>query len=82
MSWWKSVLGGALGYMLGGPLGAMLGVAFASNFSKRKSSFDGFGKDYRAGDQQRVQAAFLVVYFQLWAILPKSMARYQGLKFS
>ncbi|HIE78042.1 MAG TPA: co-chaperone DjlA, partial [Candidatus Thioglobus sp.] len=29
MSWWTTVLGGALGYMLGGPLGAMLGVAFA-----------------------------------------------------
>ena len=39
MSWWTSVLGGALGYMIGGPLGAMLGVAFAGNFSKGKSQF-------------------------------------------
>jgi len=42
MSWKTKVLGGALGYMIGGPLGAMLGVAFASNFSKRKSNFGGF----------------------------------------
>ncbi len=71
MSWWKTVLGGALGYMLGGPLGAMLGVAFASNFSKRKSSFDGFGKDYRAGDQQRVQAAFFSSLFSVMGYIAK-----------
>ena len=58
MSWWTSVLGGALGYMIGGPLGAMLGVAFAGNLSKGKSNFRGSASDYRPGDQQRVQAAF------------------------
>ncbi|SVD57077.1 uncharacterized protein METZ01_LOCUS409931, partial [marine metagenome] len=51
--------------MLGGPLGAMLGVAFASNFSKRKSNFGGFAKDYRPGDQQRVQAAFFSSLFSV-----------------
>jgi DnaJ like chaperone protein len=71
MSWWKSVLGGALGYMLGGPLGAMLGVAFASNFSKRKSNFSGFGKDYRPGDQQRVQAAFFSSLFSVMGYIAK-----------
>ena len=31
MSWWSTVIGGAVGFMIGGPLGAMLGVAFAGN---------------------------------------------------
>ena len=49
MSWWTTVLGGALGFMIGGPLGAMLGVAFAGNLSKGKSNFGGFAKDYSPG---------------------------------
>jgi len=82
MSWWTTVLGGALGYMIGGPLGAMLGVAFASNFSKRKSNFGGFLKIIVRAISSAFKQHFLVVYFQLWAILPKLMARYQSLKFS
>ena len=65
MGWKATVLGGALGYMIGGPLGAMLGVAFAGNFSKRKSNFGGFTKDYRPGDQHRVQAAFFSSLFSV-----------------
>jgi len=83
MSWWTTVLGGALGFMLGGPLGAMLGVAFAGNFSKGKSNFGGFAKDFHPGilvDSLKIfirainsafKQHFLVVYFQLWVILPK-----------
>ncbi len=72
MSWWTTVLGGALGYMLGGPLGAMLGVAFAGNFSKGKSNFGGFSKDYRSGDQQRVQAAFFSSVFSVMGYIAKA----------
>ena len=82
MSWWSKVLGGAVGFMLGGPLGAMLGVALAGNFSKGKSNFGGFSRDYRPGNQQRVQAAFFSSLFSVMAILLKSMARYQSLKYS
>ncbi len=71
MSWWTKVLGGALGFMLGGPLGAMLGVALAGNFSKRKSSFSGFGNDFRPGDQQRVQAAFFSSLFSVMGYIAK-----------
>jgi len=71
MSWWTSVLGGALGYMIGGPLGAMLGVAFAGNFSKGKSHFRGSAKDYRPGDQQRVQAAFFSSVFSVMGYIAK-----------
>jgi len=71
MSWWTSVLGGALGYMIGGPLGAMLGVAFAGNFSKGKSNFRGSAKDYRPGDQQRVQAAFFSSVFSVMGYIAK-----------
>jgi len=71
MSWWTSVLGGALGYMIGGPLGAMLGVAFAGNFSKGKSNFRGSASDYRHGDQQRVQAAFFSSVFSVMGYIAK-----------
>ncbi|MGE4594728.1 MAG: co-chaperone DjlA [Gammaproteobacteria bacterium] len=71
MSWWTTVIGGAVGFMLGGPLGAMLGVAFAGNFSKRKSSFGGFAKNYNLGDQQRVQAAFFSSLFSVMGYLAK-----------
>jgi len=75
MSWWKTVLGGAFGFMLGGPLGAMLGAAFAGNFSKGKSSFGGFAKDYHIGDQQRVQAAFFSSLFSVMGYIAKADGR-------
>jgi len=71
MSWWTSVLGGALGYMIGGPLGAMLGVAFAGNFSKGKSNFRGSASDYMHGDKQRVQAAFFSSVFSVMGYIAK-----------
>ena len=71
MSWWTSVLGGALGYMIGGPLGAMLGVAFAGNFSKGKSNFRGSPKDYQPGNKQRVQAAFFSSVFSVMGYIAK-----------
>jgi len=71
MSWKTKIFGGALGYMIGGPLGAMLGVAFASNFSKRKSIFGGFAKDYRPGDQQRDLAAFFSSVFSVMGYIAK-----------
>ena len=71
MSWWTSVLGGALGYMIGGPLGAMLGVAFAGNLSKGKSNFRGSASDYRPGDKQRVQAAFFSSVFSVMGYIAK-----------
>ena len=74
MSWWSTVIGGAVGFMIGGPLGAMLGVAFAGNFSKRKSS-SGFSNNFGPGNQQRVQAAFLVGYFLSWDTSQKLMER-------
>ena len=59
MSWWSTVIGGAVGFMIGGPLGAMLGVAFAGNFSKRRAN-SGFNSNFGPGNQQRVQAAFFL----------------------
>jgi len=71
MSWWTSVLGGALGYMIGGPLGAMLGVAFAGNLAKGKSNFRGSASDYMPGDKQRVQAAFFSSVFSVMGYIAK-----------
>ena len=52
MSWWSTVIGGAVGFMIGGPLGAMLGVAFAGNFSKRRAN-SGFNGNFGPGNQQQ-----------------------------
>jgi len=71
MSWWTTIIGGTVGFMLGGPLGAMLGVAFAGNFSKRKSNFGGFAKGFHPGDQQRVQAAFFSSVFSVMGYIAK-----------
>ena len=70
MSWWSSVIGGAVGFMIGGPLGAMLGVAFASNFSKRRAS-SGFNNNFGPGNQQRVQAAFFSGVFSVMGYISK-----------
>ena len=71
MSWWSTVIGGAVGFMIGGPLGAMLGVAFAGNFSKRKSH-SGFNKNFGPGNQQRVQAAFFSGVFSVMGYISKA----------
>ena len=71
MSWWTTVIGGAVGFMIGGPLGAMLGVAFAGNFSKGKSSFGRPSKVFHPGDQQRVQAAFFSGVFSVMGYIAK-----------
>ena len=70
MSWWSTVVGGAVGCMIGGPLGAMLGVAFASNFSKRRSQ-SGFNNNFGPGNQQRVQAAFFSGVFSVMGYISK-----------
>ena len=71
MSWWSTVIGGAVGFMIGGPLGAMLGVAFAGNLSKRKSQ-SGFNSNFGPGNQQRVQAAFFSGVFSVMGYISKA----------
>ncbi len=48
----------------------MLGVAFASNFSKRRSS-SGFNNHFGPGNQQRVQAAFFSGVFSVMGYISK-----------
>ena len=71
MSWWSTVIGGAVGFMIGGPLGAMLGVAFAGNFSKRRAN-SGFNSNFGPGNQQRVQAAFFSGVFSVMGYISKA----------
>ena len=71
MSWWSTVIGGAVGFMIGGPLGAMLGVAFAGNFSKRRAQ-SGFNNNFGPGNQQRVQAAFFSGVFSVMGYISKA----------
>ncbi|HSD61489.1 MAG TPA: hypothetical protein VLC55_11615, partial [Burkholderiales bacterium] len=62
MTWWGTLLGGALGYMFGGPLGALLGAILGRNFDRGLSSADR-PSTFDHGRQERVQAAFFTATF-------------------
>lgn len=71
MSWWGTIVGGALGYMLGGPLGAMLGASLGRNFD-RGIDLSGQPGLFEPGEQQRVQAAFFSATFSIMGHIAKS----------
>ena len=77
MSWWSTVIGGAVGFMIGGPLGAMLGVAFAGNLSKRKSQ-SGLIVILVQEISSEFRQPFLVVSFQSWVTSLRWMERSQN----
>lgn len=70
MSWWGTVVGGALGYMLGGPLGALLGASLGRNFDR---GIDLSGQaGFEPGEQQRVQASFFAATFSVMGHIAKA----------
>ncbi|MGD8312972.1 MAG: co-chaperone DjlA [Gammaproteobacteria bacterium] len=74
MSWWGTLLGGALGYMFGGPLGALLGAALGRNFDrglKTSARHEGPG----IGGQERVQLAFFTATFSVMGHIAKADGR-------
>ncbi|NOX09019.1 MAG: co-chaperone DjlA [Gammaproteobacteria bacterium] len=71
MSWWGTIIGGALGFMLGGPLGALLGASMASNFSVNTNTGQQQG-NFSAGDTERVQAAFFSATFAVMGHIAKA----------
>ena len=72
MNWWGKLIGGAFGFMLGGPLGAMLGAALGHNFDKGLGGFSDTAGDFRAGHQQRSQAAFFTATFSVMGHICKA----------
>ena len=71
MAWWGTLLGGTLGFMFGGPLGALLGAALGRNFDYglKVTTKEGV---YRAGQQERVQAAFFTTTFSVMGHIAKA----------
>ncbi|MGI9311854.1 MAG: co-chaperone DjlA [bacterium] len=72
MAWWGKLVGGAFGFMLGGPLGALLGVSFGHRFDARDAPESA---GLRAGDQERVQAAFFTATFAVMGHIAKADGR-------
>jgi len=72
MSWWGTLLGGALGFMFGGPLGALLGAALGRNFDRGLNISAGQGG---VGGQERVQVAFFTATFSVMGHIAKADGR-------
>jgi DnaJ like chaperone protein len=67
MSLFKSVVGGALGFMVGGPMGAILGAGLAYQFSKH----DALGIESRMNEPSQTQTAFLIATFSVMGHVAK-----------
>jgi len=66
MSWWGTLVGGAVGFVLGGPLGGLLGAALGHGFTRH-----GAGGADLAG-VERAQAAFFTATFSVMGHIAKS----------
>jgi DnaJ like chaperone protein len=64
MSWWSTVLGGAVGFVLGGPLGALLGAALGHGL--------GQSRDTTLAGVERAQTAFFTAVFSVMGHMAKS----------
>jgi DnaJ like chaperone protein len=74
MSWWGTLLGGAMGYMFGGPLGALLGAALGRNFDRGLKITATHGGAAGA-EQERVQVAFFTATFSVMGHIAKADGR-------
>jgi DnaJ like chaperone protein len=64
VSWWRTLLGGAVGFVLGGPLGALLGAALGHGLGQsRDTAFAGV---------ERTQTAFFTAVFSVMGHMAKS----------
>jgi len=64
MSWWGTLLGGAVGFVLGGPLGALLGAALGQGFTRSGGGgFEGV---------ERAQTAFFTAAFSVMGHIAKA----------
>ena len=70
MSWWATLVGGAVGFVLGGPLGGLLGAALGHGFT-RQGAADGTSW---AG-VERAQTAFFTAAFSVMGHVSKSDGR-------
>jgi len=72
MSWWGTVIGSTLGFVLVGPLGALLGGALGHSFDKGLKGLDSAGLGLGGADQERIQAAFFTATFSIMGRVAKS----------
>ena len=74
MSWWKLLLGGALGYLIGGPIGALLGAVISQSFGQpnvESITVEDAGESAR----ERVQIAFFGAVFGVMGHVAKADGR-------
>ena len=74
MSWWKLLLGGALGYLIGGPIGALLGAVISQSFGQpnvESITIEDAGEPAR----ERVQIAFFGAVFGVMGHVAKADGR-------
>ena len=64
MSFWKSTLGGMLGFSIGGPIGAVIGAVIGSKLGSKGST--------NVSSHQKQQAAFFTALFACLAKLAKA----------
>lgn len=81
MSWWSTLAGGALGFMIGGPIGALIGASLGSSFSGRTQYYGAdpaqhHGSRQRPGSRrEQAQAAFFLATFSVMGHVAKADGR-------
>ena len=67
MSWWGTLIGGAMGYAVGGPIGMLLGAAMGRNFGRGVSRATAY-----PGGGERKQIVFYTATFSVMGHLCKA----------
>ncbi len=72
MSWFATLFGGTIGFLLGGPLGALAGVALGRMFSRDAQRTSSEETDWFHSDMERMQATYFVSLFTLLGKIAKA----------
>lgn len=81
MSWWSTLLGGAVGFWLGGPIGALIGAALGGSFGgqgPRPGLGGGGGRQFfeqQRSSRERAQLAFFAATFGVMGHVAKADGR-------
>ncbi|MCX7098262.1 MAG: co-chaperone DjlA [Methylococcales bacterium] len=74
MSWFSTVVGGTVGFLLGGPIGAVLGASVGHQFNKGVEDI-AISDALKPNDQPRAQMAFFTATFSVMGHLAKADGR-------
>ncbi|WP_428097364.1 co-chaperone DjlA [Candidatus Rariloculus sp.] len=74
MSWWTTLVGGTLGFMIGGPIGAIIGAALGSNLGGA-ARWASSGQAASGKGSERAQIAFFAAAFSVMGHISKADGR-------